>query len=153
MQILQNEKQVILLSKSSFLLSTAFSNMTKQIIFIKLHSINYFISTPTLKTLSVYIPSLSEMGRRTSMTSWWALDTSVRALLWLNVSDISCPNVYPAPRGEIPQPPRSSGSDQSRSHMGPWNQRGTGEDGNLTPHNTVTKHSTQQTLPVLYFES
>ena len=33
---------------------------------------------------------------------------------------MSCPNVYPAPRGEIPQPPRSSGSDQSRSHMGPW---------------------------------
>eukprot|EP00962_Isochrysis_galbana_P055385 scaffold27150_cov147-Isochrysis_galbana.AAC.3 len=29
------------------------------------------------------------------------------------------PNVCPAPRGEIPQPHRSSGSDHSRSHIGP----------------------------------
>ena len=29
----------------------------------------------------------------TSMTSWWALDTRVRPLAWLNVSDMSCPKV------------------------------------------------------------
>ena len=34
-------------------------------------------------------------------------------------SYMSCPKVYPAPRGEIPQPQRSSGSDQTKSHMGP----------------------------------
>ena len=34
--------------------------------------------------------------------------------------DISTwPNVYPAPLGEMPQPPLSSGSLQRRSHMGP----------------------------------
>lgn len=32
---------------------------------------------------------------------------------------ITWPKVYPAPRGEIPQPHRSSGSDHKRSHMGP----------------------------------
>uniref|UniRef100_A0A0E9XK82 Uncharacterized protein n=1 Tax=Anguilla anguilla TaxID=7936 RepID=A0A0E9XK82_ANGAN len=53
------------------------------------------------------------------MTSWWARDTRVRPLAWLKVSEMSCPKVYPAPRGEIPQPPRSSGSDHRRSHMGP----------------------------------
>lgn len=58
----------------------------------------------------------------TSMTSWWALETRVRPLLWLNVSDMSWPNVYPAPLGEIPQPPRSSGSDHSKSHIGPCNE-------------------------------
>ncbi len=57
--------------------------------------------------------------QRTSMTSWWALDTSVRLLWWLNTSEMSLPNVYPAPRGEMPHPARSSGSDHSRSHMGP----------------------------------
>ena len=31
---------------------------------------------------------------------------------------------YPAPLGEIPQPMRSSGSDQTRSQMGPWGRRG-----------------------------
>ncbi|KAG9340949.1 hypothetical protein JZ751_020142 [Albula glossodonta] len=36
------------------------------------------------------------------------------------VSEMSCPKVYPAPLGEMPQPPRSSGSDHSKSHMGPW---------------------------------
>ena len=35
---------------------------------------------------------------------------------------LTCPKVYPAPRGEMPQPPRSSGSDQRRSHIGPWNE-------------------------------
>ena len=44
---------------------------------------------------------------------------SVRLLLWLKFSEMSWPNVYPAPRGEIPQPPLSSGSDHSRSHIGP----------------------------------
>ena len=44
----------------------------------------------------------------------------VNPLLWLNVSEMSWPNVYPAPRGEMPHPPLSSGSDHSRSHMGPW---------------------------------
>lgn len=58
----------------------------------------------------------------TSMTSWWALETRVRPLLWLNVSDMSWPNVYPAPLGEMPQPPRSSGSDHSKSHIGPCNE-------------------------------
>jgi hypothetical protein len=29
----------------------------------------------------------------------------------LKASEISWPNVYPAPRGEIPHPQRSSGSD------------------------------------------
>lgn len=37
----------------------------------------------------------------------------------LKASDISCPNVYPAPRGLIPQPHLSSGSDHNKSHMGP----------------------------------
>eukprot|EP00955_Chlamydomonas_euryale_P107653 365788-Chlamydomonas_euryale.AAC.4 len=32
---------------------------------------------------------------------------------------MSWPYVYPAPRGEIPQPMRSSGSDHKRSHIGP----------------------------------
>jgi hypothetical protein len=32
---------------------------------------------------------------------------------------MSCPNVYPAPLGFIPQPDLSSGSDHSRSHIGP----------------------------------
>ena len=54
-----------------------------------------------------------------SMTSWCALATSVNPLLWLKASEISCPNVYPAPRGLMPQPHRSSGSLQSRSHIGP----------------------------------
>lgn len=31
----------------------------------------------------------------------------------------TCPKVYPAPRGDIPQPQRSSGSDHKRSHIGP----------------------------------
>lgn len=35
---------------------------------------------------------------------------------WVSVT---WPKVYPAPRGEIPQPHRSSGSDHKRSHMGP----------------------------------
>lgn len=35
---------------------------------------------------------------------------------------MSWPKVYPAPRGEMPQPPRSSGSDHSRSHMGPYKE-------------------------------
>ena len=70
-----------------------------------------------------------------SITSWCARDTNVNPLLWLKVSEISWkngfifwkkssqknlhipiyvytwPKVYPAPLGEIPQPPRSSGSD------------------------------------------
>ena len=32
---------------------------------------------------------------------------------------MSYPNVYPAPLGEIPQPPLSSGSDHNKSHIGP----------------------------------
>jgi len=32
---------------------------------------------------------------------------------------ITWPNVYPAPRGEMPQPHRSSGSDHNKSHIGP----------------------------------
>lgn len=58
-------------------------------------------------------------GVPTSMTSWCARDTSVRPLLWLKASEMSWPKVYPAPRGEMPQPWRSSGSLHSRSHMGP----------------------------------
>jgi hypothetical protein len=84
-----------------------------------------------------------------SMTNWWALAISLKLLVWLNCSEISwnkriwqcqhirwhaisttiicdwphnlctCPKVYPAPRGEIPQPHRSSGSDHRRSHIGP----------------------------------
>ena len=45
---------------------------------------------------------------------------SVRLFVWLKVSEMSWPNVYPAPRGDIPQPARSSGSDQRRSHIGPY---------------------------------
>ena len=37
----------------------------------------------------------------------------------LKASEISCPKVYPAPLGLIPQPHRSSGSLHSKSHMGP----------------------------------
>ena len=44
-----------------------------------------------------------------SIVSWWARVMSLRPLLWLNCSEMSCPKVYPAPRGEIPQPLRSSG--------------------------------------------
>jgi hypothetical protein len=55
----------------------------------------------------------------TSMTSWCARETRERLFLWLNISEMSLPKVYPAPRGEIPQPFLSSGSDQRRSHMGP----------------------------------
>lgn len=55
----------------------------------------------------------------TSMTNWCALDTSDRPFVWLYCSEMSCPNVYPAPLGEIPQPYRSSGSDHRRSHIGP----------------------------------
>lgn len=54
-----------------------------------------------------------------SITNWCARATSVSPLLWLNASEMSCPNVYPAPRGDIPHPQRSSGSDHSKSHMGP----------------------------------
>lgn len=54
-----------------------------------------------------------------SITSWWALDISERPFVWLKWAAISCPNVYPAPRGDIPQPQRSSGSDHKRSHIGP----------------------------------
>jgi len=32
---------------------------------------------------------------------------------------MSYPKVYPAPLGDIPQPPLSSGSDHNKSHMGP----------------------------------
>jgi len=62
-------------------------------------------------------------GSRTSITSWWALETKVRPLAWLKVSDMSWPKVYPAPLGEMPQPPRSSGSDHNKSHIGPWRDR------------------------------
>ena len=61
----------------------------------------------------------------TSITSWWARDTSVSPLLWLKVSEMSWPKVYPAPRGEMPHPPLSSGSDHSKSHMGPWHRERT----------------------------
>jgi hypothetical protein len=43
---------------------------------------------------------------------------SFRLLAWLNYSDMSYPNEYPAPLGEIPQPHLSSGSDQRRSQIG-----------------------------------
>lgn len=55
----------------------------------------------------------------TSMTSWCARDTKVRPFLWLKFSEMSCPKVNPAPLGDMPQPQRSSGSDHSKSHMGP----------------------------------
>lgn len=45
-----------------------------------------------------------------------------QSLQWYDVHqerEPTWPKVYPAPRGEIPQPHLSSGSDQSRSHMGP----------------------------------
>ncbi|KAH9420185.1 hypothetical protein DERP_011519 [Dermatophagoides pteronyssinus] len=35
------------------------------------------------------------------------------------ILDMEEVNKKPAPRGEIPQPPRSSGSDHNRSHIGP----------------------------------
>ena len=38
---------------------------------------------------------------------------------WLNMVHTSPPKRYPAPRGERPQPSTSSGSDHSRSHIGP----------------------------------
>ena len=43
----------------------------------------------------------------------------VNLLVWLNYYDISYPKVYPAPLGEIPHPPLSSGSDHNKSHIGP----------------------------------
>ncbi len=75
--------------------------------------------------------SLHETSRPlTSMTSWWARLMSVSPLLWLKFSDMSWPKVYPAPRGDIPHPPLSSGSDHNRSHIGPWERRrGVGETG------------------------
>jgi hypothetical protein len=81
-----------------------------------------------------------------SITNWWARATSLRLLVWLNCSDMSWkwkphrwgqdwrkimaisrrygvsstwPKVYPAPRGDMPQPHLSSGSDHRRSHIGP----------------------------------
>lgn len=36
-----------------------------------------------------------------------------------NKAMFTWPKVYPAPRGEIPQPHLSSGSDHNKSHMGP----------------------------------
>jgi len=41
---------------------------------------------------------------QTSITSWWALATSVNPLLWLNWVEMSWPNMYPAPLGEILHP-------------------------------------------------
>lgn len=54
-----------------------------------------------------------------SITSWWAREASVRPLVWLSVSEMSCPNVQPALGGEISHRPWSSGSDHYRSHNGP----------------------------------
>ena len=53
------------------------------------------------------------------MTSWCARAMVFSPFAWLNCSVMSCPNVYPAPRGLIPHPARSSGSDHTRSHTGP----------------------------------
>lgn len=40
--------------------------------------------------------------------------------MWLNYSEISLPNKYPAPLGDIPQPlVILSGSDHNKSQMGP----------------------------------
>lgn len=62
----------------------------------------------------------------TSIISWWARAIILRLLVWLNCSAMSWPKVQPAPRGFMPHPARSSGSDQTRSHIGPswgtsWN--------------------------------
>lgn len=67
------------------------------------------------------VVTLEKLGKikHTFMTSWCALAMSLSPFVWLNCSDMSSPKVYPAPLGEIPQPHRSSGSDQSRSHIGP----------------------------------
>lgn len=55
---------------------------------------------------------------------------------------MSCPNVYPAPRGEIPQPYLSSGSDHRRSHIGPsW--------GTFDGHLPNTRKSSQHPHRVL----
>ena len=50
--------------------------------------------------------------------------TRLRQFSWLNLELTSSPNVYPAPRDEVPQPLRSSGSDHRRSAIGPsWQLR------------------------------
>ena len=48
----------------------------------------------------------------------------IKGQVWNNKNldarfEITWPNVYPAPRGEMPQPHRSSGSDHNKSHIGP----------------------------------
>ena len=64
--------------------------------------------------------------KNTSIISWWARAIIFRLFVWLNCSAMSWPKVYPAPRGFIPHPALSSGSDHSKSHIGPscgtyWN--------------------------------
>jgi len=55
-----------------------------------------------------------------SIYNWWALAILVKLFVWLNYSDISFPNKYPAPLGEIPHPlVILSGSDHKRSQIGP----------------------------------
>lgn len=53
------------------------------------------------------------------ITSWWARAINFKSFEWLNYSEMSWPKEQPAPLGEIPHPHLSSGSDQSRSQMGP----------------------------------
>lgn len=65
--------------------------------------------TPLCRTYQLY----------PSMTSWWARATMLRPFRSLKAADTSAPNVYPAPRGEMPHPDRSSGSLHSKSHIGP----------------------------------
>ena len=74
-----------------------------------------------LVSASITIIRGRENGHHISIVSFHdeLMNPRVNPLEWLNVSEISCPKVYPVPQGEIPQPPRSSGPDQSRSHIGP----------------------------------
>lgn len=52
------------------------------------------------------------------LTSWKENQMKRKRIL-KSVDRSTWPKVYPAPRGEMPQPQRSSGSDHNRSHMGP----------------------------------
>ena len=54
-----------------------------------------------------------------SCTSWCALRSRSSPFAWLNCSEMSWPNGTTRGRVETAEPHRSSGSDHSKSHMGP----------------------------------
>lgn len=81
----------------------------------------------TLQTMATKTPTPSRppRHRKTKMTRreripsvWGHRESRINFVTSLEL-ELTCPKVYPAPLGEIPQPHRSSGSDHTRSHIGP----------------------------------